>query len=342
MREKAKQVLSFVLRFGLSAGLLIYLFRKNDIGKTVEIAKDADFFYLLAALVCVFAVYGVILVRWAVIIKALELRLARKEVVRWFFIGTFFNFVLPTSTGGDIIKAIGLCQDTRDRAKVVASIVLDRILGFISITIVALVSYFVARKIADEKFLFNGIIVLFLVSWGGFLFLVSGRLYSLACGLFNRWASVREKLWKLHQAFALIKEKLPFALLAIVISSLAQVLLGLSYFLTAKGLHQDADLVYCIAFAPLICVASSLPSIGGLGFRENATVLLFMKIGMTRPAAVSLSLLNLFYAIVVGLVGAIVYVCKISARRLQRDPSDPASHRANNDQGGAGVPDRLS
>lgn len=331
MKTKIKQIFSFFLRFGLSAALLIYLFRKNDLGKTIEIAKEADIVYLIAALACVFVIYGFLLLRWSVIIRALDLHLSKKEVTRWFLIGTFFNFVLPTSTGGDVVKVIGLCKHTHDKAKLVASAVLDRILGFISITIVALVSYFVARKIADEKFLFNGIIILFLVSWGGFLFLLNERLYSFACGIFNKLTVIKEKLLKLHQAFALIKGRLPSIFLVLVISSVGQILLGVSYFLTAKGFHQDVDLIYCIAFAPLICVASSLPSIGGLGFRENATVLLFMKIGLTRPAAVSISLLNLFYMIVIGLVGACVYVSSVFTRRLQRHPSDSTDGKAKDD-----------
>lgn len=323
MKEKAKKLFSFLLRFGLSAGLLIYLFQKNDIQKTIEIAKSADVLYLLLSLVIMFVIYGFLLLRWKMVMRTLHLHIRTKEVTRWFFIGAFFNFVLPTSTGGDVVKAIGLCKGDNDRAKVVASIVLDRIFGFITITIVALISYFVARKMADDKSLLNGILILFVISWAGLLFLLNEKFYTFACNLFNRFKVVKEKLLKLHEAFVLIKGKFYQVSFIIFLSALGQIMLGFVYFFTAKGLHQDADLIYCIAFAPLICVASSLPSIGGLGFRENATVLLFMKIGITKPAAVSISLLNLLYLIIIGLVGAIVYVCSVFSRRLQRGQSNP-------------------
>jgi hypothetical protein len=182
---------------------------------------------------------------------------------------------------------------------------------------------------ADERSLLNSILILFVVSWSGLLFLLNERLYSFACNLFNKFTAVKEKLLKLHQAFVLIKGKFYQILLIILVSSLGQVMLGFVYFFTAKGLHQDADLIYCIAFTPLICVASSLPSIGGLGFRENATVLLFMKIGITKPAAVSISLLNLSYLVIVGLVGAIVYVCSVFSRRVQCHQPDPVPGRTN-------------
>jgi len=330
MKEKAKKTLSFLVRFGLSAALLAYLFQKNDITKTIEIAKSADVVYLLLALLIMFVIYGFLLLRWKIVMEALHLHISTKEATRWFFIGAFFNFVLPTSTGGDVVKAIGLCKGASDRSKVVASVVLDRIFGFIAITMVALISYFVARKMADEKSLLNGILILFVVSWGGLLFLLNERLYSFACNIFNKFKVVKEKLLKLHQAFALIKGKFYSIFLILAVSSLGQVLLGFTYFFTAKGLHQDVDLIYCIAFAPLICVAASLPSIGGLGFRENATALLFMKIGLSKPAAVSVSLLSLLYLVIIGLVGAIVYVCSVFSRRVQRVQSDPAVDRKNN------------
>ncbi len=323
MKEKVKKIFSFIVRFGLSVALLIYLFRKNDIQKTVEITKNADFIYFFIALVLIFVIYSLLLIRWRIIMKALDLHVPEKEAIRWFLIGAFFNFVLPTSTGGDVVKAIGLCKGAIDRAKVVASIVLDRIFGFIAIMMVALVSYFVARKIAEDKSILNGILILFVISWVILALLVNQRFYAFVSRLFNRFEVIKEKLLKLHEAFALIKGRIFAVARVIAISALSQGVLGLVYFFTAKGLHQDADLIYCIAFAPLICIASSLPSIGGLGFRENATALLFMKIGISKPAAVSISLLNLSYLIIVGLVGAIVYVSSVFSRRVQHHQPGP-------------------
>lgn len=325
MKEKVKKLFSFIVRFGLSVGLLVYLFQKNDIQTTIEIAKSADVLYLLLSLVVMFLIYALLLLRWRIVMRALDLYISRKESARWFSIGAFFNFVLPTSTGGDVVKAIGLCKGARERSKIVASIVLDRIFGFIAITIVALISYFVARKMADDRSLLNGILILFIISWAGFLFLMNERFYTFVCNIFNKFKAVKEKLLKLHEAFVLIKGKYRQILLILFVSAVGQILLGLVYFLTAKGLHQEVDFIYCIAFAPLICIASSLPSIGGLGFRENATALLFMKIGISKPAAVSISLLNLSYLVIIGLVGAIVYVCSVFSRRVQHHQPDPVS-----------------
>lgn len=323
MKQKAKELVSFLLRFGLSGALLIYLFQKADVSKTWEVVKSADIFYLIMALVCTFLIFGIILFRWLIIMWQMQAKVATGNVVRWFFIGNFFNLFLPTSSGGDVVKTIGLCKDTTDRAKIVASVLLDRVFGFIAIILVAFVSYFEARKVAQDRFLLIAIVIMFGLAWGGLLFLLNEKLYTWACGIFNRFPAAKEKLLKLHHAIALIRGRFRFMATIILMSCCAQIVLGLTYFLTAKALHQDVDLIYCITFAPLICVAAALPSIGGLGFRDFGSVFLFTKVGMTTAAAMSLSLISFSYVVIVGLVGAVVYVCSLSSRRIQRDPSDP-------------------
>lgn len=327
MKQKAKEFVSFLLRFGLSGALLIYLFQKADVSKTWEVVKDADIFYLVLALLCTFFIFGIILLRWLVIMWQMQVKVPIPSVVRWFFIGNFFNLFLPTSSGGDVVKTIGLCKDTPDRAKVVASVLLDRVFGFIAIILVAFVSYFEARKVAQDRLLLIAIVALFVVAWGGLLFLLNEKLYTWACGIFNRFPVAKEKLLKLHQAIALVRGRVRFMATVILMSCFAQVILGLTYYFTAKALHQQVDMIYCVTFAPLICVAAALPSIGGLGFRDFGSVFLFTKVGMSTAAAMSLSLINFSYVVVVGLVGAVVYVCSISAGRVQRDLSDPKARR---------------
>ena len=58
---------------------------------------------------------------------------------------------------------------------------------------------------------------------------------------------------------------------------------------------------------PLICVASSVPSIGGLGVREAGTAFLLAKVGVDSGVAVSISLINFLFMVLVGLLGALIY-----------------------------------
>ena len=322
MKKKIKEIFSLLLRLGLSVALLFYLFKKIDVDKMMSILREANFFYLLAALFLVFTIYFFILIRWNIVIRYLGIKVSFKSVVRCFLIGSFFNLLLPTSTGGDVVKAIELFRDTSEKTKVVASVLLDRFFGLVALAIVAIIAFILAYKIAYDEFL---LVAIGIVSFGtafGITFLFNERLYSFVCQIFNKLPMIKDKMMELHYAIVLIKEKKQAVFLTIGISCFVQILLAITFYLTAKGLHQDVGLIYCIIFVPLICVASSFPSIGGLGVRDVSSVYLFSKVGVAAATAASMSLINFLFMVIVGLIGAIVYVCSLSHRRVQCCSSD--------------------
>jgi len=105
----------------------------------------------------------------------------------------FFNLFLPTSTGGDIVKTFGLFRDTDQKAKVVATVVCDRLSGFIAIAIVATVAFFLNMKLINDDTVLISIIVLAALSGGLVLFLFNERLYSFCCLIFNKIPKIKER-----------------------------------------------------------------------------------------------------------------------------------------------------
>ena len=94
---------------------------------------------------------------------------------------------------------------------------------------------------------------------------------------------------------------------AVGLSCVAQILAAITFFFLGKALHQDIALIYLIIFMPLICVATSIPSIGGLGVREASVAYLFGKIGIDSGIAVSVSLMNFLFMVIAGLMGGLFY-----------------------------------
>ena len=47
LSKKAKGVLSYLLRIGISFGLLFYLFQKIEINKIVDVVKNANYQYIM-------------------------------------------------------------------------------------------------------------------------------------------------------------------------------------------------------------------------------------------------------------------------------------------------------
>ena len=322
MKEKFRAIGSFFLRFGLSAILLAWLFSRIDYRHTWSAVKEADKGYLWAAFFVFFVTCALILWRWIIFMKALGLKFKRSSAARWFFIGQFCNLFLPTSVGGDVFKGLGLAHETGSRPKVFASIVLDRLMGFVSIVLVASCSFFFGRKMIGDSSLVISITTMALVSAGLAVDLFSRRILSLTCKVFTFWPRLKNGLMNLHDDLILMRGKYKQILFTMGISMVAQIVLAYDFYLVAHGMHQKIALVYFIIFSPLVCVVTSLPSIGGLGVREMGWVYLLSKVGVLQGVALALSLLNFTFMVLVGLIGGIWYVASFSSGRVQHYQAD--------------------
>jgi glycosyltransferase 2 family protein len=316
MKAKLKSLLSLVLRFGLSFVLLGYLFGKIDFNQTISVVKSADVGYLVLAGVIFLALHLIILLRWFVFILALRLAVPFGVMTRYFFIGLFGNLFLPTAIGGDVIKILGLCHYSgkcspgvgAQKPKVVASVLLDRLSGFAGIVIVGILAFAFGFHLINDVTLLVSIVLLALLSVAVGVVLFNETVYSFCCRVFNRLPQFKQSLMNLHYDIALLKGRQYALYQSVILSALAQGVLAVIFFLIAKALHQDVALIYFLIFVPLICVASTVPSIGGLGVREAGAAYLLGKVGVEAGIAVSISLINFIFMVAVGLVGGLVYM----------------------------------
>ncbi len=324
MTEKVKNWLSFAGRLALSIGLLGWLFTKIDWKEIIAAVRGAD----AALLWWSFGIYCLIniilFVRWYILMLAMGLKASVGWVFRYFFIGLFCNLFLPTSIGGDVIKAIGLSGRVGQKPKVFASIVLDRLSGFAGLVLVALLAYSISTRIVDAPSVVVPIAILAVGSLviGGMLFHVPT--YTFFCSVFKPFPRLHKALMDMHADVMLMKGKKRTAWGCVAISGVIQVMGAYMYYLIALALHLKIRQLYFIIFAPIVGTVTMLPSLGGLGVREVGWVYFLGKVGVGRELAVGISLISFFFIIIIGLVGGIVYVSTAPARRVQCSEEDPS------------------
>src|SRR3989338_4297217 len=327
MVNGVKNAVSFLVRVLLSGGLLWYLFSKIDLGRIWEILRGARLEYLVYAGLIFFVVNLVLLARWFIFIKALEVTSPARDVVRYYFAGLFGNLFLPSTIGGDILKIYGLCRNSTQKTRVVASFLLDRLSGFAAIVLVSVMAFILGYRFLQEGVIVVPIIGMAVLAGGFACVLFNEKLYSFCCGIFARLPKVQKALMGLHYDIALMKGKRREGFSAIAVSCLSQVVYAVCWYLIARSLSQDVDLIYFLIFVPLTCVAASFPSIGGLGVREIGAVYLFGKIGVSSEIAAGISLVNFVFMVLIGLLGGLSYVLTLSSGRVQHHPSDASALR---------------
>ena len=75
--------------------------------------------------------------RWWFLLRANGLGVRFIEAQKFGWIGLFFNNVMPGATGGDVVKAVYIVRHcSGDKVRAVVSIVIDRILGVVSLLVV--------------------------------------------------------------------------------------------------------------------------------------------------------------------------------------------------------------
>ena len=125
-----KKTLKFVLKFGVSAGILTYIICTRDI-------KWSDFtlvnpWCIVASFFCIYVQLTLTGIRWFSLLRAVGIRCSLWEALSLQMQGLFFSQFLPGgSVGGDVVKAGILASRTPAGGKfnVVFSIFVDRLCG---------------------------------------------------------------------------------------------------------------------------------------------------------------------------------------------------------------------
>ncbi len=312
-----------LLQVAISALLLALILRQVSWSEVWAALRQIDGRWLLAAWLLFLAGVAVRARRWQVLLDALAVRRPWRELVAWYLAAGFFNIILPTGFGGDVVRAAELAQDTGRPARVVNSVIVDRYLGIMVLLAMGLIAAAFRPGLASPATL-----ILTAALFGGGL--IAGWLlrrpwheaWGRLGGRAGRMAG-RLHLADLADAFAAYDRR---ALARGLIASLAFNLLQIGWNVAIGwGLGLRLPLVAYLIFVPLTAVALLLPAFGGLGVRELSYVGLFGQAGVPAAAALALSLGVYIIVVTTGLVGGVVYLAG-GVRRLHAAAARPETN----------------
>jgi glycosyltransferase 2 family protein len=303
----------------------LFKFSKIDLHILLGNIKSADKRLLLLAFSISSLNYVFCLWRWNMLLKAAGVKLPLKRVIISFCGGIFFSLFLPSTIGGDITRSLDLGVHTKKPREIVATVFLDRLSGYVGLVIVVLFSLFLGWGLVrdDRKVLISvAIITAFLVVILAVLF--NKFLFSKVNKILDspKAGRVREAIKNLHEEMHIFRHKKKVILNNIFLSLLIQAVGPIAFYITSLSLGINKEIIYFFIFLPIIGAITLLPiSIGGLGVRENMTVLFFAKAGIDQNSAVAISLLNFLFLLVYGAIGGLIYVLTVHNRRLQCNQS---------------------
>src|SRR5262249_53870536 len=126
-----------LLRAAVSGAILFALARRMDWGQVADAVGALRWRDGLAARAVHVAAQGVSAVRWQVLARPLGFAQPLRRFVGLYFVGMFFNLLLPTSVGGDAVRALALDAGSGRRMAAFLSVLLDRLSGLLVLLTVA-------------------------------------------------------------------------------------------------------------------------------------------------------------------------------------------------------------
>jgi hypothetical protein len=218
-------------------------------------------------------------------------------------VGLFYNLMLPSAVGGDVAKAFYAYKQSGKKIESATSILLDRLMGFVALIIMALIGLMCFSKEADSTYIDYAVYGAFGVLLFCVTFFASRRFARLFKGLGRLIPSEKWKarLAEVYHAIYGYRHHQGPVLMAIFLSFVGQaIFISVNYWLT---LSLGAEIEYWKFFIliPVISIVSMAPSIGGLGVREASVLYLFSRyLSPERALALTLLMDMVIYSFSIG------------------------------------------
>ena len=134
-----KQLLN-ILKIVVSVGLLTFIFYTLDLPAFWQTVRQANPWWLLAALAIMLIGVVIRAYRWQILLNAIGVPVPVSELTAIYFIGFLFNNLLPSGLGGDAIRMLELNRHSERGSDAVTSVVVDRFLGLSALQAIALLA----------------------------------------------------------------------------------------------------------------------------------------------------------------------------------------------------------
>lgn len=266
-----------VLRWCLAFGLIGWLVSSNR-EQFQRLWREPIHWEFLgtAVFVCTISIL-LTFCRWYLLVVAQRFPFTLKDALRLGFCGYLFNYVAPGAVGGDVVKAVLMAREQKERRTVaVATVLLDRVLGLLALFMVgAGASLCPAPPIEHQDLILT-------VLWS-----------ATVCGLVGLTATLHTPIVRLIPAKLLMKLPIVGAMIAhvidavllyqthrrtvwltVLISIVAHLGMISSFYFCARAVAQPSEVPGYVTHLQLIPLAEIagvvVPTPGGLGALEGA------------------------------------------------------------------------
>lgn len=307
--------LLFALKLAVSAALISWILSRADLRTVAETLAGADPWILLI-LICAYPIGTVVTTfRWRLMLRAQGVDLSADYLFRSMLVASFFRQFLPSTLGGDAVRAYDSWRGGASRSTALVALGVDRLLGLLAMMSLAAIGFAFSpdlrldMKTAGTYLAVGGAVVLAAVL---VLFTSLGRpLYATARAVARLPRPLASPLHKLLASLRAYQGRYTVLAPALALSFLLQLHVIVYYFFIGRALHFTIPLLSYFAIVPVSLFVMLLPvAINGIGVRESVFIFLFAHYGLVEGEALAFAWLEYSLHLLWGLIGGLVYASR--------------------------------
>lgn len=261
--EKARKAVSFIIKIIVSLAIIIFIFRKFDIAKSIDAVKAFNAFLFIPILFIEISTYFLRAIKLFYLLRIENINIKFYKIFKLVFMGAFLNIFFPAGMG-DIAKSYyNIRWVEGKKGRIVAINLFNRLTAIASIFFI---SVFSAIFFKTPKYIYLGIASLIPLM----LFLSIPVIYKFkAIKLLN--SKIYEKYsFDIFGVFRDNNYSFKNYFVCLLLSVIAWISTYLSLFIIFRD-YTEISFLEVILKSPLLVMVKLLPiSIGGLGLDEMA------------------------------------------------------------------------
>ncbi len=306
---------SLPLRLLVSAAMIWFLVKKIADVSFADLLPTswtaATVAWAIGAVLLTLAAIVLATARWKQVLDAMRVASPPfSRLVSHYFAGQFVSNVLPTTIGGDVLRASRLAGDTGDGPDSFASLVIERLAGWLVLPLLCVCGFALNSEARNAG---HPATVALLIAFGTVAALIVVLIvadHPRLGGRFKERQGWRRFIGAVHLGVSRIRTHPGDAAKVVAAGMAYQIVLVVAAYAGAQALGiQALDLTALLAFFPAVLIAQILPiGISGLGVREGALVYFLTPLGVPKEQAVALGLLVFGLNLVVSLLGAPAFI----------------------------------
>ncbi|MGA8262089.1 MAG: lysylphosphatidylglycerol synthase transmembrane domain-containing protein [Arenicellales bacterium] len=306
-------VIKLLISLGLLAGI-VWMF--GGIDKLLRVMAGIDVRYVILAVAVSTADRALMTFKWVWLLKGRGVLLPLFKGMKIYCAAMIWSSFLPSTIGSDVIRAVCTSRAGLDYKEVVASIVIERMIGFLSALVLGLVGVVLLSQLTSLGPQLQGVL------WMGGLVLLGAAMLFAASFSHKPYELLHDRLFSRLQHMGVFKrirdvhstymsyESGRAGLVKFFGMTLAEQMLTILFaWIIARGLGVDVGLLYVAGALPLAVLVSQLPiSINGLGLFEGVFAALMSLAGVPPEASIAIALIGRILQVVSWLPWWLAYV----------------------------------